>query len=75
MSTNEPDLTQPMPISGPNAGAMVLGLVCLAIAVGVILRQTAGWIVNWSAAGPGVIVAAGAVFLAGGALGLVRRAR
>lgn len=75
MSTSQSELTTPAVIDGPNAGAIVFGLICLVVAVGVIVRETAGWTVNWSVAGPGVIVAAGAVFLVVGALGLVRRSR
>lgn len=59
--------------TGPNAVAIVLGLLCMAIAAMEIVVQNTGAIIHWSSIGPAAIVVAGAVFLVAGLTGLVRR--
>jgi len=58
---------------GPNASAVVLGVVSLVLAGLVIANETMTWHVDWSGLGPGAIVVIGAVLLAVGAIGLIRR--
>ena len=58
---------------GPNASAVVLGLVSLVLAGLIIASETTTWQVDWSGLGPGAIVVIGAVLVVIGAIGLVRR--
>jgi hypothetical protein len=58
---------------GPNASAIVVGLVAMVIAGLIIARETLDWQVNWSRLGPGGIVGIGVVMVVIGAVGLVRR--
>jgi len=58
---------------GPNASAIVLGLVAIVFAGLVIAKETMGLHVNWSRLGPGGIVGIGVVMVVLGAIGLIRR--
>ncbi|MBC7559597.1 MAG: hypothetical protein H7270_09605 [Dermatophilaceae bacterium] len=58
---------------GPNASAIVVGLVALLFAGLIIARETLNWRVDWSRLGPGVIVGVGVVLVLIGAIGLIRR--
>jgi hypothetical protein len=58
---------------GPNASAIVLGLVAMAFAGLIIARETLDWRVDWSRLGPGAIVGIGVVMVVIGAIGLIRR--
>ena len=61
--------------SGPHAPAIVLGLVCLAVA-GIVLAQEVGRLsVDWGSVGPLGIVAAGAVLVLFGLVGLLTSRR
>jgi len=67
------DVRTPARPKGPNASAIVLGLVALALAALVIVTETTSLPVNWSVVGPGAIVGIGALLVVFGAVGLVRR--
>jgi len=58
---------------GPNASAIVVGLVAMLLAGLIIAKETMGLRVDWSRLGPGAIVGIGVVMVAIGAIGLVRR--
>lgn len=58
---------------GPNASAVVLGLVSLVLAGLIIASEAMTWRVDWAGLGPGAIVVIGAVLVVIGAIGLVRR--
>jgi len=58
---------------GPNAFAVVLGLLAMSVAGVIIGSETMGLKVDWSRLGPGAIVVIGVLFVALGALGLIRR--
>ena len=58
---------------GPNAGAVVLGLVAMVLAGLIIANETMDLQVDWSRLGPGGIVGVGLVLVVLGAIGLVRR--
>jgi hypothetical protein len=58
---------------GPNASAIVVGLVAMLFAGLIIARETLNWRVDWSRLGPGVIVGIGVVMVLIGAIGLIRR--
>lgn len=58
---------------GPNAGAVVLGLVATVLAGLIIANETMDLQVDWSRLGPGGIVGVGLVLVVLGAIGLVRR--
>ena len=65
-----PPPVQPRP-SGPHAPAILLGLVCLAVA-GIVLAQELGNLtVDWGDVGPLGFVAVGAVLVVLGAVGLL----
>jgi hypothetical protein len=70
--TGQPEPQRPR---GPHAPTVLLGLVCLLVAGLAIARQVGGFTLDWSGYGPAVIVGAGVVLLAIGALGLVRDKR
>lgn len=59
--------------AGPNPTAILLGLLCLAVAAMTIAREVSGVIVHLALVGPVVIVVAGLVFLLAGLSGLLRR--
>ena len=58
---------------GPNAAAIVLGMVALAVAALIIATETNDLRVDWSRLGPGAIVGIGLLLVVLGAIGLVRR--
>ncbi len=58
---------------GPNAAAVVLGLVALLMAGLIIANETMGLKVDWSRLGPGAIVGVGLLLVVLGGIGLVRR--
>jgi len=58
---------------GPNASAIVVGLVAVVFAGLIIAREAMGWRVDWSRLGPGAIIGIGVVMVVIGAIGLVRR--
>jgi hypothetical protein len=58
---------------GPNASAIVIGVVAMVFAGLVIAKETMGWRIDWSRLGPGGIVGIGVVMVVIGAIGLVRR--
>jgi len=58
---------------GPNASAIVAGLVAIILAGLIIANETTAWNVDWSGLGPGAIVVVGVVLAVIGAIGLVRR--
>lgn len=59
--------------TGPNASAIVVGLVAMVLAGLIIAKETTGLRVDWSQLGPGAIVGIGVVMVAIGAIGLARR--
>jgi hypothetical protein len=59
--------------TGPNASAIILGLVAMLLAGLVIARETMDLTVDWSRLGPGTIIGLGVVMVVIGAVGLVRR--
>ena len=59
--------------TGPNASAIIAGLVAILLAGLVIARETMNLRVDWSRTGPGTIVGLGVVLVVIGAVGLVRR--
>lgn len=58
---------------GPNASAIVIGLVAMVFAGLIIAKETMDVRVDWSRLGPGAIVGIGVVMVVIGAIGLVRR--
>ena len=58
---------------GPNASAIVAGLVAIVLAGLIIANETTAWNVDWSGLGPGAIVVVGVVLAVIGAIGLTRR--
>jgi hypothetical protein len=58
---------------GPNAAAIVVGLVAMVLAGLIIAKETMGLRVDWSLMGPGAIVGIGVLLVVLGAIGLVRR--
>ena len=68
-------VTAPDRPRGPNAAAILLGAIALAVAVLAILRETTDVTINWSAIGPGAVIAAGLLMLVVGVVGLTQRER
>jgi hypothetical protein len=58
---------------GPNASAIVVGLVAVVFAGLIIAKEALGWHVDWARLGPGGIIGIGVVMVVIGAIGLVRR--
>jgi protein-S-isoprenylcysteine O-methyltransferase Ste14 len=58
---------------GPNASAIVVGLVAMLFAGLIIAKESMSWQVDWSRLGPGAIVGIGVVLVLIGAIGLIRR--
>jgi len=58
---------------GPNASAIVVGLLAMLLAGLIIANETIGVRVDWSRLGPGAIVGVGVVMVVLGAVGLIRR--
>ncbi|MHB8186212.1 MAG: hypothetical protein ACYDDU_08990 [Dermatophilaceae bacterium] len=63
----------PVRPKGPNASAIVAGLVAMALAGLIIAKETMDLRIDWSRLGPGAIVGIGVVMVVIGAIGLVRR--
>jgi len=63
----------PVRPKGPNASAIVAGLVAIVLGALIIANETTVWNVDWSGLGPGAIVVVGVVLAVIGAVGLVRR--
>lgn len=61
--------------TGPHAPAIVLGLVCLAVAVIVLAQELGSLTVDWGDVGPFGIVAAGALLVLFGLVGLLTSRR
>ncbi len=61
--------------SGPHAPAIVLGLVCLAVAVIVLAQEVGSLSVDWGDVGPVGIIATGAVLVLFGLVGLLTSRR
>lgn len=66
-------VTTPARPKGPNASAIVVGLVAILIAGLIIANETMHLRVDWAQLGPGAIVGIGLVLVVLGAIGLVRR--
>ena len=66
-------VTAPARRQGPNASAIVIGLVAMVLAGLIIAKETMGLRVDWSRLGPGGIVGIGVVMVVIGAIGLLRR--
>lgn len=64
---------EPARPKGPNASAIVAGLVAIVLGGLIIGNETTAWNVNWSGLGPGAVVVVGVVLAVIGAIGLVRR--
>jgi hypothetical protein len=73
VSTPQAGVSKPVRPKGPNATAMVLGLVALVLAAAIIAGETMDLQVDWSRLGPGAIVGIGVLFVVLGAIGLFRR--
>ena len=58
---------------GPNASAIVAGLVAIVLGGLIIANETTVWNVDWSGLGPSAIVIVGVVLAVIGTVGLVRR--
>jgi hypothetical protein len=67
------NVSSPARPNGPNAAAVVLGLVAMVLAGLIIANETMDLKVDWSRLGPGGIVGIGLVLVVLGAIGLVRR--
>jgi hypothetical protein len=61
--------------SGPHAPAIVLGLVCLAVAVIVLAQEVGSLSVDWGDVGPVGIIATGALLVLFGLVGLLTSRR
>ena len=59
--------------TGPNASAIIAGIVAVFLGGLVIARETMNLRVDWSRLGPGTIIGLGLVMVLIGAVGLVRR--
>ena len=66
-------VSSPTRPKGPNAAAIVLGLVAIVLGGLIVANETTGLQVDWSRLGPGGIVGIGLVLVVLGAIGLVRR--
>lgn len=66
---------QPEYVRGPYLAPVILGLVCLAIAGLAFAQEIGGLTIDWGSVGPLGIVAAGAVLVLLGAIGLVASRR
>ena len=66
---------QPEYVRGPYLAPVILGLVCLAIAGLAFAQELGGLTIDWGSVGPLGIVAAGAVLVLLGAIGLVASRR
>jgi hypothetical protein len=72
-TVEEPVVKTPARPRGPNASAIIIGLMAILLAGLVIAGETMDLQVDWSRLGPGAIVGIGVVLVVVGAIGLVRR--
>jgi hypothetical protein len=72
-ASEAPALTTAARPMGPNASAIVVGLVAMVFAGLIIAKETMNLRVDWSRLGPGAIVGIGVVMVVIGAIGLIRR--
>ena len=68
-----PVVKAPARPKGPNASAIVVGLVAIVLAGLIIAKETMDLRLDWSRLGPGAIVGIGVVMAVVGAIGLTRR--
>ena len=68
-----PEHKAPPRPKGPNASAIVLGLLAMIFGGLTIAKETMGWHVDWSRLGPGGIIGIGVLMVVIGAVGLARR--
>jgi hypothetical protein len=66
---------EPERLRGPSLGPVILGLVCLLVAGAVLAQEVGNWTIDWGNVGPLGIVAAGAVLVVLGAVGLATSRR
>jgi hypothetical protein len=66
-------VSPPVRPKGPNASAIVVGLLAMVLAGLFIAHETMNLRVDWSRLGPGAIVGVGVVLAMIGAIGLIRR--
>jgi hypothetical protein len=66
-------VNKPARPKGPNASAIVFGLVAMALAGLLISLETTDLRIDWSRLGPGAIIGTGVVMAVIGAIGLIRR--
>ena len=66
---------EPEPVKGPYLAPVILGLVCLLVAAAAFAQELADWSIDWGNVGPLGIVAAGALLVVLGALGLLSSRR
>ena len=66
---------EPERLRGPSLGPVILGLVCLVVAGAVLAQEVGNWTIDWGSFGPLGIVAAGAVLVVLGAVGLATSRR
>jgi hypothetical protein len=72
-TAREPSVSAPARPTGPNASAIVVGLLAMIFGGLTIAKETMGWHLDWSRLGPGGIIGIGVVMVVIGAVGLVRR--
>jgi len=72
-AVKETGVSAPARPRGPNASAIVVGLLAMVFGGLTIAKETMGWHVDWSRLGPGGIIGIGVVMVVIGAVGLVRR--
>ena len=72
-TAKEPVVSAPARPTGPNASAIVVGLLAMIFGGVTIAKETMGWHLDWSRLGPGAIIGIGVVMVVIGAVGLVRR--
>lgn len=66
---------EPELVKGPYLAPVILGLVCLLVAAAAFAQELADWSIDWGNVGPLGIVAAGALLVVLGALGLLSSRR
>jgi hypothetical protein len=66
---------EPELVKGPYLAPVLLGVVCLLVAAAAFAQELADWTIDWGNVGPLGIVAAGALLVVLGALGLLSSRR
>jgi hypothetical protein len=66
---------EPELVKGPYLAPVILGLVCLLVAAAAFAQELTDWTIDWGNVGPLGIVAAGALLVLLGALGLLSSRR